>query len=533
MFNSNPNFYPTPESLLKELFKCEKVGNDNWNVPDTLDIPTGRILEPSAGKGTIIKFIQNNQPRHAKKTSIDAIENDLDLKNLLFGAGHTVVWDDFITYKTHKEYDSIVMNPPFDEGAKHVLKAINLAEHQIMKDCKIYAIINAQTIKNPFSKERQLLINSLEKHGATIEFKEHTFSGSDSDRKTDVEVALIRLQVKVKASGKDLYDRFISTASTLHKDDTATLERSLSVEYTNNELTDRLHDIERYVKEYETAVRIVTETYQASAKEAEFMKYLANVNGDKGRSLTYVSKVDKYNLEDQFEQTISQLRSNYWELILNTNEIRDLLTGGGRDKLQKKLEMSKELEINLVNIEMLIMSLQANSQDILIESCVSVFEQITKYHMNDYSKNIHYYNGWKTNGAFKMNTKVIYPVYDSFLLGYDGKGHTEYEKVSYVVKDLMRDIIRMIKLFDPTAEDTFSCRATNDFENDWIRFKIFKKGTIHIWFKDKDILDQLNFICGQHFNWLPTDDEMQTEEAKEFVKNEFGAIVNPKQLLTA
>ena len=525
----NQNFYPTPESLLEELFNLELKDS---KFP-SMHVPSGRILEPSAGKGNIIEFINKNQDYYGRKElTIEAIEKDLNLKNLLFGAGHNVVWDDFLTYETHKEYDAIVMNPPFDEGARHVLKAIELAEKQIAKTCSIYAIINAETINNPFSIERQMLLNMLDKYKAKIEFKQDAFSGSDSERKTNVEVALITFKVAVKAQAEDIYDRYINAATKNKKTDTAVLERSLSIDYTNNEIQERLNNIERYVSEYEAAVKVIKSAYKASIEESKLLDYLTTVNKETYK-LNSLNSSSDFESEENYLNKLDSLRAAYWELILNTKEIRSLLTTGGREKLQKKLSLSSNLEINLVNIEMLIMSLKMNEKDILVDGCVSLFERITKYHMNDFSKNIHYYNGWKTNNAFKMNSKVIYPLYEMFFRVGRNDSNYSYDDITYSVKDIISDVIRMMKLFNPSVKEEFSAVGANHFENEWLRFKVFKKGTVHIWFKDQELLNKFNFICGQHFNWLPTDEEMESKEAQEFVEKEFGIIEDPSNLLTA
>lgn len=518
MYN-NPNFYPTPEQLLIELF------NGQYDF-------SGRILEPSAGKGDIINFIKDKKTHRRSEVTIDAIEKDVNLSNLLMGAGHSVVWNDFLTFSTHKEYDTIVMNPPFDEGAKHILKAIELAEKQIIKNCTIYAIINAETVRNPFCNERKVLLSLLDKYNANVRFKQYAFSGTDSERKTDVEVALITLNITAKIDSKDVYDRYIDVATNASKIAEEVLERSLTVDFTNNELKERLHDIKRYVLEYEAAVKAIKKAYEARIEEIRLIDYLHKMNEKNSFSLYSIQPNDKYSLDQTYLERLDRLRSIYWNLILNTNEIKELLTLGGREKLQKKLEMSSHLEINLVNIEMLIMSLKVNEKDILVDSCVALFEKLTKYHMHEFSRNIHYYNGWKSNNAFKINPKVIYPLRDTYFLTF-GDSQCSYEKLAYNVKEVVSDVIRMMKLFNPDVKEEFDCIGTNDFENDYLRFKVFKKGTMHIWFKDKEMLTQFNFVCGQHFNWLPTDEEMEQQEAQEFIKNEFGIIKDPSNLLTA
>src|SRR5690625_4101796 len=174
IYTDNKDFYPTPKALFERLLNGKRY----------LD---GRILEPSAGKGDMIHYIKERMGRR-ERYPIDAIENDPRLVSTLMGEGYIVVWDDFLTYETYKEYDYIVMNPPFSNGVDHVLKAIELAENQV-SDCQIYAILNKQTIDNAYSTKRQALLERLNRYNADIEYVSGAFS--QAERRTDVEVALI------------------------------------------------------------------------------------------------------------------------------------------------------------------------------------------------------------------------------------------------------------------------------------------------------------------------------------------------------
>src|SRR5699024_3980352 len=108
MFKDNKDFYPTPSSLFYKLLN----GRRNFH---------GKILEPSAGGGDMIKHIKSISRRTG--VQIDAIEKDSRLTSILMNDGINVIWHDFLTYETYKEYDFIVMNPPFSNGVDHALKA--------------------------------------------------------------------------------------------------------------------------------------------------------------------------------------------------------------------------------------------------------------------------------------------------------------------------------------------------------------------------------------------------------------------------
>jgi len=110
-------FYPTPAPVIYKMLQGVR----------TEAIRT--VLEPSAGKGDIIERLNKKngaqRGRHSKRDlDIDAIEIDPNLRHILKGKGVKVVHDDFLSFQTFKRYDLIIMNPPFSNGDKHLLKAV-------------------------------------------------------------------------------------------------------------------------------------------------------------------------------------------------------------------------------------------------------------------------------------------------------------------------------------------------------------------------------------------------------------------------
>src|SRR5699024_2691834 len=109
----------------------------------------------------------------------------------------------FLTYETYKEYDFIIMNPPFSNGVDHVLKAFELAENQLSR-CEIYAILNKETLNNAYTSKRQELLRKLDGYDAEIRYVSDSFA--NAERKTGVEVALIHVEVEKKDVGRSIYD---------------------------------------------------------------------------------------------------------------------------------------------------------------------------------------------------------------------------------------------------------------------------------------------------------------------------------------
>lgn len=107
-----PGYFPTPKELVDELV----IQADPHNGQ--------RILEPSAGKGSIADGIR----RVAPEAEIDVVEPVGDLRTILEAKGYDVVAYDFLEYNPGEIYDLIVMNPPFEDyqDVTHVLHAYDL-----------------------------------------------------------------------------------------------------------------------------------------------------------------------------------------------------------------------------------------------------------------------------------------------------------------------------------------------------------------------------------------------------------------------
>lgn len=480
----------------------------------------GRVLEPSAGKGNIVKYIQNKSGQSLK---VDVIENDPELAGFLMGSGYSVVWSDFLTFETYREYDSIVMNPPFSADDKHLIHAIRLASKQLIKDCNVYAIINAETIKNPYSTSRKELSRLLELHNADVKFVSNAFR--KSERKTNVEVALIYLKVSRENASEDLYRRTVDAVRTPDKQGNEALTTALSTFVSKHEVQERLDDITRLIAEYEQAIKLVREAYKAQKCKTEFMEYISKIND--GKLFTPYD-----NTITDYEEEIQRLRLTYWELILRTDKFMKMLTAEAREKLNRQLESAAELEINSTNVYMLLHAMASNSSEMLVSSVVSMFKKITSYSRREYSSNIHYYNGWNTNESYKIGKKIIYPFFTTFADWDMGVRDSSIKSVDYRIKEFIYDLLKAFEPFRNVNYD-FDMRGKGEFENDILRFKIFMKGTIHVWFKDLDTLNKINYVCGRKFNWLPTDEELRKDpKARDFVVKEFGDItLNVDRLL--
>lgn len=199
--NDSRDFYPTPDNLAWEMAYSLQSTKYGWkHLPQP-------ILEPSAGDGALARQIHavaeiRHDPKtgeldyfsksKAKEFDLDCVELSSDFRAKLKKDGFRVVHDDFLTFRPAKKYAAIIMNPPFSAGAAHLLKAL-----EIMKDGgKIRCLLNAETIRNPYTNERKELAQKLNELNAQIKYIPDAFR--NARRAARVEVALISVDIPDK-----------------------------------------------------------------------------------------------------------------------------------------------------------------------------------------------------------------------------------------------------------------------------------------------------------------------------------------------
>jgi hypothetical protein len=513
MFTDNKNFYPTPQSIIDKMLS----GIDFRTVKT--------VLEPSAGKGNIIETVSqkfkyaNYSYNKEPKWDIDAIEIDKNLQYILKGKGVRLVHDDFITYESLKHYDIIIMNPPFDNGEKHLLKALSMQE----KGGKIICLLNAETLKNPCNNNRIALLDKLEQYQANIEYISNAFI--DAERKTGVEIALIKIDIPNNNNCSVILDG-------LRKEEQYTAKE----EYTQNNVihADFIKGIvDQYNFEVKAGLKLIEEYYSIKA------------NMFKGCELTVICSKDtndryKDSSKDLHNSYIKDVRSKYWTALFMSDKFMGLFTSNLREAYSNKISELDDYDFSLFNIYTIRQQLSADMIKGAEDTILSLFEEFSNKHhyYDETSKNIHYYNGWKTNKAWKINDKVIIP-----LNGWSSwSNKIDYD---YRLKSKLADIEKVFNYLDGGKTEEISIEdslklAGNYGETKKIPLKYFnvsfyKKGTCHIEFTNEELLHKFNIFGSKKKGWLPPTygkkqyKDMATEEKQ--VVNEFEGEISYNKVI--
>ncbi|OCG48557.1 DUF4942 domain-containing protein [Gilliamella sp. Bim3-2] len=471
--NNDNQFYPTPSRLKSLMFS--KI--------DTYK--TRRILDPSAGKGDLLKLFSSNQ------FELYAIEIDTNLQKILKQDGFRIVDSDFLTYNGIDKYDLIIMNPPFKNGEKHLLHALNF-----VVDGQIVCILNAETIKNPYSNTRKDLIQRLNDLNAEIEYYQDMFI--DAERSTCVEIALIN--IKIQNTVEQLFNpkKFEMDDNNIILEDRNDVKKHGTI---------NIHElINDYNREKEQGIKAISNFFRDSYGLRSELQL--SVRGESSHYNDGRYSATEY--KQAIQQYSRNLKKHYWETLIKLPKFEEKLTVETKEKFFKLINDYRDMEFNENNINILYEHLISLGTE-LIEQCIDkLFNKITRQHAyySESKKNIYLYNGWKTNNGYKINKKFILPMHNPST--FDG---------GWRVQEELSDIEKVFSFFNngrkPEASiaDIYNkwrhSHTDNHIENDLFKICFYKKGTAHFTVKDDALLRRFNVFVGKKRQWLPPDYAMK------------------------
>lgn len=520
-FNDIKDFYPTPQRLIEKML--DKVEFEKIRT----------VLEPSAGKGNIIDAVISKTKSisrgfyRERKCDIDCIEINPDLQMILKGKNLRVVHNDFLTFQTYKKYSLIVMNPPFSEGDKHLLKAIEMQQ----QGGQIVCLLNSETIKNPFSNTRKDLVRKLDEYNAEIEYIQDAFK--DAENKTGVEIALIYINIPNS-------NRESIILNNLKKEEQYRTEQKEQSNIVEADFIERI--IKQYNFEIKAGLNLISEYKNIQPLVLKSFKD----DFYKKDSIIQLKVDNRHSNENDIleNQYIKDVRYKYWETLFSSKEFNSLLTSNLRQDYMNKINELAEYDFSYYNIKQIQLELSKHMSKGVEDTILTLFEEFSyKYYWYETSKNIHYFNGWKSNSCYKINKKVIISL-DAFngLCG-------EFNCTRYDVPNKLSDIEKVFNYLDGNLTKEISLQnaleeaeknsITRNISTKYFNINFYKKGTCHLTFKNEELLKKFNIFGCSRKGWLPPSygkkkyTDMSKEEKQvinEFEgKEEYQKILNNKK----
>jgi 16S rRNA A1518/A1519 N6-dimethyltransferase RsmA/KsgA/DIM1 with predicted DNA glycosylase/AP lyase activity len=461
----NKNYYPTPQSVINIML-------------DGLDLHGKTVLDPSAGMGALLDAVKYR----AEKTY--AIEIEPEFASVLKDKKHNFLNTDFLTFSGNHRFDFIIMNPPFDNGAKHCLKAI-----EILPDgSTLVCLLNSETVNNPYTSDREMLLNIINHYNGEIVELGDVFK--DAERKTNVNVSMVKLTKPTVKTNTLNFDEMKNNGS-----------KTTDFSFSNSETQLERHDkITAYCRAYNSAIgqlkelfgvmenmKVLTSPFVGKFEFRDMMKELVKELAD---GASYNSIHNKFVLD---------LQTKAWDKIFSDSKITQLMTQKVRDDFDMKRREMGGYDLNPENIMTAFAAIFEQRETIQTNSIQEAFDWLTAYS----EKNRSYFGEtWKTNSHYMIGKKVIINVmsgYGSFAYSVDGKLN-DLDRVMCLLSGKKYDNI--VRLSD-TIRDCFSWSGinTNQCSTTFFDVTLYKKGSAHLVFKDDDLRMLLNRTACSAKGW--------------------------------
>lgn len=468
IFTNNADFYPTPVEVINTMMMGENfIGKT--------------ILEPSAGKGNIVDWLKANGAGR-----VIACEKDENLKKLLTGKCD-IIADDFLSVSSEQisHVDYIVMNPPFSEGAKHILHAFEIAP----AGCTIIALCNSSSLNKGWEHDatKEKLIETVKLYGGE-EYLGDVFSCAE--RQTKVNVSMVKLYKE--GEGVNEFDAYMfsNEADILDANETEGL-----VQY---------NVVRDMVNRFISAVRLFDETMAA----AEKINSIACFNGEENRFLPVkFAVVDGSNavVHVSHQQYKKALQKYYWRLIFDKLNMEKYATQKLREQINKFVEQQTNVPFTMHNIYQVLNMVMQTTKQRMDTALLEAFDVICSFS----SENSTAGETWKTNANYMVNKKFIVPGMTS----YDAQWPTAFVKRSYSSHDMMmQDVIKALCYITGENYDAIPDIRQFLYDNkiqwgtwfNWAFFRVkgFKKGTMHFEFLDEKVWMTFNQAVAEQRGWV-------------------------------
>lgn len=498
------DFYPTPTEVITRMLGATSVSGKV-------------ILEPSAGSGNIVSYLKQSGAKEVLACEIDA-----NLRKVLSGKCR-IIGHDFmeITEIDVSHVDMIIMNPPFSRQEEHILHAWDIAP----AGCQIISLCNAAMLENRYIRSRGQIAELLKLYGNSENFGR---CFDTAERKTDVQIGCLNLYKPGK--GENEFDGYFD----LHDYEQDQVNQSGIVRY------DFVQDI---VSRYVEAVSMFDEVEATNQRINTTIKGVVegfNIHFGAHKS----GRENEYTVitRDIFKK---ELQKAAWNRLFRMMEMDKYLTTGVMANINKFVEQQVHVPFTVRNVYLMIQMIAGTHGQRMNGVICEAFDIICSYSYDNSTAG----EGWRTNTDFLINKRFILPYMTES--GYDGGFRINYrsgDKMNDVVKALCyltgknyNEQIDIYQFFNSgyrvmcdgkwcTSYNATGSRPT-DYSikqycenlinegrdakilpvnrewgtwvdwNDFFMVRAYKKGTLHVEFKDEAVWAQFNQKVAEIRGW--------------------------------
>ena len=418
--------------------------------------------------------------------------------------GVNVVGIDFLEFQSAPIYSHILLNPPFRVGVKHALKAWD-----ILWDGEIVAILNAESLRNAFSSDRQRLLQLIAKHGE-VEFIADAFKGDGVEREAEVEVALVYLRKQANLENDIFHDMLDGL-----DEDTESSERIAAEFQQRHDIALPRSFIENRVDTFNAAVRAMKAAVFAEANSSHYVTLLGQTMAEHiDRKAVDPAKTTDY-VRSEVEVRYAKLKDAAWAGILRSSNVTSRLSSKAQKRVESEFEQIKKLDFSRKTIYGFLTGIVESQGQIQLDMAIDVFQSITEY----WSHNTCFYKGWKSNDRHRTcgfrikTTRFVLPYFKKWCNSMDWDGMQklrDFDKVFSMLDGKAKPDVSLEDLFTNHFSDLCNGKRLSGSYFD-VRYYP-GASTVHFFANKKlNLVDRLNRLVGRHRQWLPPSDDDVSE----------------------
>lgn len=468
------DFYPTPESVIGQMLQGH-------------DVAGKIILEPSAGSGNIVEYLQKNFAKEVIACEIN------DKLRCIVESKCRVIASNFleVTREEVSHIDMIVMNPPFSDARRHILHAFEVAPD----GCEIVSLCNSSDLSGNYysTEDKRKVIQLVEDYGFS-EWLGNCFT--TAERKTDVSVSCIHLY-KPKSGEREFEDYMFSTVDEVDSGTTEGL-----IEY------NLVRDV---VNRYCEAVKRFDSVMEAANGINELTSLF---RGDYGWGIVFGAYDTNHNNRTNISRQHfkNELQKQAWKYIIDKMNMDRFATSKVYEQINEFVERQSHVPFTMKNVYQMIYMIVATHGNRMETALVEAFDHICSFSAENSTAG----EKWKTNANYMVNKKFIVPS----VFTYEHYGTKEpylYTGFRSYGQTQLSDVVKALEYITGKTEANNMFDVINYNRLEWgkwhhyggfFRFKGFKKGTMHLEFLDEDVWMLFNRRVAEIKGWaLPKKSE--------------------------
>jgi hypothetical protein len=398
----------------------------------------------------------------------------------------------------------VVMNPPFAAGDLHLLKAWDW-----LYKGEIVCLLNAETLRNPYTETRKRLVKIIAENNGRVKELGRCFS--TAERATDVDVVQVYLK---KEAPSDEFDLWATEASSSENNpgDEADPDQTFVA------IRDNLANIVRW---YEMANQHFIKGFQELRRGMLYLKQnkISDYSGQDKANYSQLAGQALDNSHSARADFLRKHRRDAWTSIFHQMQFSKWLDSKQQEQMMRDVSRDLNIPFTVENIRGTLENVFLSRKKLFDQSVANVFDDLCSHAIENcsgpecptkvYERQR---SGWKTNDTYKVNERLVFP-YAVECWKETGTFHLKFGTADRILTDLDRIVCVLdAQPFEAcftvgaALQRAFSGRYSgNDCESQYFEIRYYKKGTVHLKWKRKDLLEAFNKTAAAGKKWLGGD----------------------------